>query len=110
MPIPVFFFIGWNIVDQPDIFELKNEWFARSLKQARICSVLSKFKKFLTQLLDVLKICTTFAYSTRLEMSILAQLTKKAMASHSSTLAWRIPWTEEPGRLQSMGLLGVGHN
>ena len=30
--------------------------------------------------------------------------------SHSSTLAWKIPWTEEPGRLQSMGSLGVGHN
>ena len=30
------------------------------------------------------------------------------MAPHSSTLAWRIPWTEEPGRLQSMGLLRVG--
>ena len=29
------------------------------------------------------------------------------MASHSSTLAWKIPWTEEPGRLQSMGSLGV---
>ena len=28
------------------------------------------------------------------------------MATHSSTLAWQIPWTEEPGRLQSMGLLG----
>ena len=35
---------------------------------------------------------------------------EKAMAPHSSTLAWRIPWTEEPGRLQSMGLLGVGHD
>ena len=34
----------------------------------------------------------------------------KAMASHSSTLAWKIPWTEEPGGLQSMGLLGVGHD
>ena len=32
------------------------------------------------------------------------------MAPHSSTLAWKIPWTEEPGRLQSMGLLRVGHN
>ena len=30
---------------------------------------------------------------------------KKAMATHSSTLAWKIPWTEEPGRLQSTGLL-----
>ena len=35
---------------------------------------------------------------------------EKAMAPHSSTLAWKILWTEEPGRLQSMGSLGVGHN
>ena len=35
---------------------------------------------------------------------------EKAMAPHSSTLAWKIPWTEEPGRLQSMGLLKVGHD
>ena len=35
---------------------------------------------------------------------------EKAMATHSSTLAWKIPWTEEPGRLQSMGLQRVGHN
>ena len=35
---------------------------------------------------------------------------EKAMASQSSTLAWKIPWTEEPGRLQSMGLLRVGHD
>ena len=32
------------------------------------------------------------------------------MAPHSSTLAWRIPWTEEPGGLQSMGLLRVRHD
>ena len=32
------------------------------------------------------------------------------MATHSSTFAWKIPWMEEPGRLQSMGSLGVGHN
>ena len=32
---------------------------------------------------------------------------EKAMATHSSTLAWKIPWTDEPGRLQSMGSLGV---
>ena len=37
---------------------------------------------------------------------------EKAMAPNSSTLAWKIPWMEEPGRLQSMGLLRVrvGHN
>ena len=35
---------------------------------------------------------------------------EKAMAPHSSTLAWKIPWMEEPGRLQSMGSLRVGHD
>ena len=37
-------------------------------------------------------------------------ISEKAMAPHSSTLAWKIPWTEEPGGLQSMGSLGVRHN
>ena len=37
-------------------------------------------------------------------------LSEKAMAPHSSTLAWKIPWMEEPGRLQSMGSLRVGHD
>ena len=37
-------------------------------------------------------------------------LMEKAMASHSSILAWKIPWTEEPGRLQSIGSLRVGHD
>ena len=32
------------------------------------------------------------------------------MATHSNTLAWKIPWTEEPGGLQSMGLQSVGHH
>ena len=35
---------------------------------------------------------------------------EKAMAPHSSTLAWKIPWMEEPGRLQSMGSQRVGHD
>ena len=35
---------------------------------------------------------------------------EKEVATHSSILAWRIPWTEEPGRLQSMGSLRVGHD
>ena len=37
-------------------------------------------------------------------------VSEKAMAPHSSTLAWKIPWTEEPGGLQSMGSLRVGHD
>ena len=35
---------------------------------------------------------------------------EKGMATHSCMLAWRIPWTEEPGRLQSVGSQRVGHN
>ena len=35
---------------------------------------------------------------------------EKEMATHFSTLAWKIPWTEEPGRLQSMGSQRVGHD
>ena len=35
---------------------------------------------------------------------------ERAMASHSSTLAWKIPWKDEPGRLQSMGSQRVGHD
>ena len=35
---------------------------------------------------------------------------EKEMAIHSSTVAWEIPWTEEPGRLQSMGSQRVGHD
>ena len=37
-------------------------------------------------------------------------LPEQAMAPHSSTLAWKIPWAEEPGRLQSMGLRRVGYD
>ena len=40
----------------------------------------------------------------------LCVLMEKAMATHSSTLAWKTPWMEQPGRLQSMGSLRVGHN
>ena len=43
-------------------------------------------------------------------LSHLQRVLEKAMAPHSSTLAWKIPWREEPGRLESMGSLGVGYD
>ena len=43
-------------------------------------------------------------------MNIYIYISEKAMASHFSTLAWKIPWMEEPGRLQSMRLLRVRHD
>ena len=42
--------------------------------------------------------------------TVLEASSEKATATHSSTLAWKIPWTEEPGRLQSMGSPRVGHD
>ena len=47
--------------------------------------------------------CTCVGY-----MQIHKELAEKAVAPHSSTLAWKIPWTEEPGRLQSMGSQRLG--
>ena len=41
---------------------------------------------------------------------IICTYSEKVVAPHSSTLAWKIPWMEEPGRLQSMGSLRVGHD
>ena len=41
---------------------------------------------------------------------LLVRQREKAMAPHSSTPAWKIPWMEQPGRLQSMGSLRVGHD
>ena len=48
-----------------------------------------------------------YCYSISLSLLLISE---KAMAPHSSTLAWKIPWTERPGGLQSMGSLGVGHD
>ena len=51
--------------------------------------------------------CTTSAYEQNCTLLIEKYCT---MATHSSTPAWEIPWTEEPGRLQSMGSLRVGYD
>ena len=48
-----------------------------------------------------------FSLETNRDHSVVFEI---AMAPHSSTLAWKLPWTEEPGGLQSMGLLRVGHD
>ena len=46
----------------------------------------------------------------RVQFQGLEDLLEKEMATHSSILDWRIPWTEEPGKSQSMGSQGVGHD
>ena len=50
-----------------------------------------------------------FSVFVNMDSSTVYGYSEKAMAPHSSTLAWKIPWMEEPGRLQSMGSHIVGH-
>ena len=57
----------------------------------------------------VLKIPGEYSFEKTLKTTRLFN-SEKVMAAHSSTLAWKIPWMEEPGRLQSMGLRRVGHD
>ena len=49
-------------------------------------------------------------WETRVQSLGQEDLLEKEMAPHSSTVAWKIPWTEEPGRLQSMGSQRVRHD
>ena len=54
--------------------------------------------------------CLSTMWETRVRSLGWEDPLEKEMAIHSSTIAWEIPWTEEPGRLQSMGSLRVGHD
>ena len=49
-------------------------------------------------------------WETRVQSLSREDLLEKEMVTHSTTLAWKIPWTEKPGRLQAMGSQRVGHN
>ena len=62
------------------------------------------------QNLPQLRMCAVTLHAVQFLCVLLLKEMEKAMAPHSSTLAWKIPWTEEPGRLQSMGSLRVGHD
>ena len=53
---------------------------------------------------------TTFTKNISVYLSVINILTEKSMAPHSCTLAWKIPWMEEPSGLQSMGSLWVRHD
>jgi len=78
-------FIGWinGYIDQAS----KVWWMCAAIRQTRVPILPLQFIRLLCDLGS-----------------------EKAMAPHSSTFAWKIPWTEEPGGLQSMGLLRVGHD
>ena len=54
--------------------------------------------------------CLSTMWETRVQSLVWEDPLEKEMAIHSSTIAWKIPWTEEPGRLQSMGSQRVRHD
>ena len=87
--------------------------------QGKTCLLLQVSLNFLLFFLNLLPtssnvyiICTyvSIFLSSQLLVVYYSLSPGKAMAPHSSTLAWKIPWTEEPGRLQSMGSLRVRHD
>ena len=74
------------------------------------CSTLISLFIFLSHLLILIRKAMIYIVVSFLLTSFSRPISEKAMAPHSSTLAWKIPWMEEPGRLQSMGSLRVGHD
>ena len=54
--------------------------------------------------------CLPIVWETRVQSLGQEDLLEKEMVTHSSILAWKIPWTEKPGRLQAMGSQRVGHD
>ena len=67
--------------------------------EKRIASLMAQTVKYLSAMLE-----------TQVQSLGWEDLLEKEMAIHSNTLAWKIPWTEEPGRLQSMGVQRVRHD
>ena len=87
---------------------IRNAVLGCNLKNDRIISVCVQGKPFN---ITVIQVYAPNSNAEEAEVERLYEdLLAKEMAPHSSTLAWKIPWTEEPGRLQSMGSLRVGHD
>ena len=80
------------------VLGLKMSRIRRNLQLDRVSKCTDHMKKKQEVLSDIRKVHTSNLGA------------EKAMAPHSSTLAWKIPWTEEPGGLQSMGSRRVGHD
>ena len=71
--------------------------------------VLWFFKNFNWSIVD-LQCCVNFFCTAKWLIYVCVYILEKAMATHSTTLAWKIPWVEESGRLQSMGSQRAGHD
>ena len=97
--------IGFGIVNKTDVFLQLSCFFYDPMDVGNLISGSSAFSK------PSLNICK-FSVHVLLKSSLknFEYYFAKAMAPHSSTLAWKIPWTEEPGRLKSIALQRVGHD
>ena len=77
--------------------------------RSHLCRPLLLFLYFTLQVAQTVKLLSTMR-ETRVRALGWEDPLEKEMATHSSILAWKIPQTEEPGRLQSMGSQRVGHD
>ena len=89
---------------------IKKLWYIYTVEY---CSVIKRntFESVLMRWMNLEPIIQSeVSQKEKYKYRILTHVPEKAVASHSSTLAWKIPWLEEPGRLQSMGLPRVRHD
>ena len=86
---------------------VQNAVLGRNLKNDRMISVHFQGKPFS---IIVIQVCAPKVMLKKLNLNGYIKTLVKEMATHSSTLAWKISWMEEPGRLQSMGLQRVRHD
>ena len=120
----------WPSLGSGSMSRLGPKSFAHTLEVLASFSFLSFFPSCLLFLCFLIwqdissSFCTAFAqpwnhlflqaalssFSMKWYLKTIVWVLEKAVAPHSSTFAWKIPWTEEPGRLQSMGLLRVRHD
>ena len=94
----------WSLVPLPF---LKPAWTSGS---SRFMYCWSLTWRILNKLFRISEICISLERARSLNWTWPVLIREKAMAPHSSIVAWKIPWMEEPGRLQSMGPLRVRHN
>ena len=99
--------INWHFKRWCELTSLMDWRFLFPLRGEVFCFLTEKIQGLLC-MLGLLWFC--WAIGGNEELASLACATEKAVAPHSNTLAWKIPWAEEPGGLQSMGSLRVGHD
>ena len=96
-------FMGWQRVRHDWVTTQLAHWGIELLKKTTFTPFLPVFYKVIEKKKPSKTLFRTI-------ICIYTYILEKAMAPHSSTLAWKIPWTEEPRRLQSMGSWRVGHD